>query len=291
MGSSRSRFRCKWVVTCPATSSSTRSCSMPTSSSRSRSSSGRRARRSSSGRSSRSGRSSPRLGFAVLYALSLVAWFCVARRYGPYAAVATAVALLAYPGYVLLFHELASDALFAAAFALVALLVVRVAEVPTLGRSVAPRPRDRRAGARPSGRSGTRAARARPARGRAWRARASGAVCGLRRGDRPPARRALGTQRDSCRRLRDRARRLGVAPLPHVRCGQDRAAGERHCVGGARESCFARAAPERALPVAGDRSRDVLLLRELSDERRLHRALGPDVGLGRRLRAPGARGA
>ena len=77
------------------------------------------------------------LGFAVLYALSLVAWFCVARRYGPYAGVATAVALLAYPGYVLLFHELASDALFAAAFALVALLVVRVAEVPTLGRSVA----------------------------------------------------------------------------------------------------------------------------------------------------------
>ena len=54
-----------------------------------------------------------------------------------YAAVATAVALLAYPGYVLLFHELASDALFAAAFALVALLVVRVAEAPTLGRSVA----------------------------------------------------------------------------------------------------------------------------------------------------------
>ena len=77
------------------------------------------------------------VGFAVLYALSLVAWFCVARRYGPYAAVATAVALLAYPSYVLLFHELASDALFAAAFALVALLVVRVAEAPTLGRSVA----------------------------------------------------------------------------------------------------------------------------------------------------------
>jgi hypothetical protein len=77
------------------------------------------------------------VGFAVLYALSLVAWFCVARRYGPYAAVATVVALLAYPGYVLLFHELASDALFAAAFALVALLVARVAEAPTLGRSVA----------------------------------------------------------------------------------------------------------------------------------------------------------
>lgn len=75
------------------------------------------------------------LALAVLYALSVSAWFCVARRYGPIAAVATAVALLAYPGYVLLFHELASDALFAAVFALVALLVVRVVEVPTLGRS------------------------------------------------------------------------------------------------------------------------------------------------------------
>ena len=77
------------------------------------------------------------LAFAVLYALSIAAWFCVARRFGPLAAVATAVALLACPGYVLLFHELASDALFAAAFALVALLVVRVVEVPSLARSVA----------------------------------------------------------------------------------------------------------------------------------------------------------
>jgi hypothetical protein len=71
------------------------------------------------------------LGLAVLYALSLVAWFCVARRLGPLAALATAAALLVYPGYVLLFHELASDALFAAAFALVALLLARAVERPT----------------------------------------------------------------------------------------------------------------------------------------------------------------
>ena len=77
------------------------------------------------------------LAFAILYALSIAAWFCVARRFGPLAAVATGVALLAYPGYVLLFHELASDALFAAVFALVALLVVRVVEVTSLARSVA----------------------------------------------------------------------------------------------------------------------------------------------------------
>ena len=74
---------------------------------------------------------------AVLYALSITAWFAVARRFGAAASLTTAVALLAYPGYVLLFHELASDALFAAAFALVALLLVRVVETPTAGRSVA----------------------------------------------------------------------------------------------------------------------------------------------------------
>ena len=75
-------------------------------------------------------------GAAILYGLSLVAWFCVARRFGAWTAVATAVALLVYPGYVLLFHQLASDALFAAAFALVALLLVRASERPTAERAV-----------------------------------------------------------------------------------------------------------------------------------------------------------
>jgi Dolichyl-phosphate-mannose-protein mannosyltransferase len=75
------------------------------------------------------------VGFAVLYALSIAAWFCVARRFGPVAALATAASLLAYPGYVLLFHELASDALFAAAFALVALLLARAVERPTVLRA------------------------------------------------------------------------------------------------------------------------------------------------------------
>jgi hypothetical protein len=77
------------------------------------------------------------VGVALLYALSIVAWFCVARRFGSVAAVATVVALLAYPGYVLLFHELASDALFAAAFALVALLLTRAVERTTAGRAAA----------------------------------------------------------------------------------------------------------------------------------------------------------
>jgi Dolichyl-phosphate-mannose-protein mannosyltransferase len=75
------------------------------------------------------------VGAGVLYALSIVAWFCVARRFGTATALATAAALLAYPGYVLLFHQLASDALFAAAFALVALLLTRAVELPTPGRA------------------------------------------------------------------------------------------------------------------------------------------------------------
>ena len=77
------------------------------------------------------------VGMAVLYSLSIVAWFSVARRFGPVAALTTAGALLAYPGYVLLFHELASDALFAAAFALLALLLTRAVERPTAGRAAA----------------------------------------------------------------------------------------------------------------------------------------------------------
>lgn len=77
------------------------------------------------------------VAMAVLYALSIVAWFSVARRFGPVAALVTAGALLVYPGYVLLFHELASDALFAAAFALVALLLTRAVDRPTAGRAAA----------------------------------------------------------------------------------------------------------------------------------------------------------
>jgi hypothetical protein len=77
------------------------------------------------------------VGMAVLYALSVVAWFSVARRFGPVAALTTVGALLVYPGYVLLFHELASDALFAAAFALAALLLTRAVERPTGGRAAA----------------------------------------------------------------------------------------------------------------------------------------------------------
>lgn len=75
------------------------------------------------------------LGMALLYALSVAVWFSVARRFGPAAAAATAFALLLYPGYVLLFHQLSSDALFATGFALTALAFVRFFDQPTPARS------------------------------------------------------------------------------------------------------------------------------------------------------------
>lgn len=77
------------------------------------------------------------VAMASLYALSIVCWWRVARRCGPAVAVATPLVLLAYPGYALLFHRLSSDALFAAGFAVAALLTARLVERPTWGRAAA----------------------------------------------------------------------------------------------------------------------------------------------------------
>jgi hypothetical protein len=76
-------------------------------------------------------------GMAVLYALSVLSWWRVARRFGAAVGCATAVLLLVYPGYALLFHRLSSDALYAAAFALAALLTARLVEKRTAGRAAA----------------------------------------------------------------------------------------------------------------------------------------------------------
>jgi hypothetical protein len=67
----------------------------------------------------------------VLYAGSVLAWASAARAFGRRAAVLTGVALLAYPAYGLMFHELSSEPVFAAAFALWAWLVVRAWQEPT----------------------------------------------------------------------------------------------------------------------------------------------------------------
>jgi Dolichyl-phosphate-mannose-protein mannosyltransferase len=68
---------------------------------------------------------------AVLFAASIVAWTLAARAFGPRAALLVAFALLVYPAYGLMFHELSSEPVFAAAFALWALLVVRAATRPS----------------------------------------------------------------------------------------------------------------------------------------------------------------
>ena len=225
-------------------------------------------------------------GLAVLYALSIVAWFCIARRFGPVAALTTAAALLAYPGYVLLFHELASDALFAATFALVALLLMRAVERPTMARAAV-------LGlgvvalvlARPVGQvllllglAPLLAARGRRPRVEAVLAFAVAAIVPL-----VAARRR---QRGARRRLHRRPRRVGVASLPHVRRGPHRRARQRRGIRRAGAGGVARAAPVRAVPVARHRPRDVLLVGKLADARRPDRPLRPDVGLGRRLPPP-----
>jgi hypothetical protein len=69
---------------------------------------------------------------AVLYALSIVAWARVALTFGSRAAIATSAVLLVYPGYGILFHQLASDSLFAAGFAGWALLLMRAIQRPSI---------------------------------------------------------------------------------------------------------------------------------------------------------------
>jgi len=68
---------------------------------------------------------------AILFAGSVVAWTAAARAYGARAALLVAAALLVYPAYGLMFHELSSEPIFSAAFALWSLLVVRAAQAPS----------------------------------------------------------------------------------------------------------------------------------------------------------------
>ena len=70
----------------------------------------------------------------VLFAGSVVAWSVAARAFGARAALLVALALLVYPAWGLMFHELSSEPVFAAAFALWALLVTRAAQRPSVRR-------------------------------------------------------------------------------------------------------------------------------------------------------------
>lgn len=74
---------------------------------------------------------------ATLFAGSVLAWAAAARFFGPWVAVAVAVALLVYPAYGIMFHAFSSEPVFAAAFALWALLLVRAVERPSPGRFAA----------------------------------------------------------------------------------------------------------------------------------------------------------
>jgi len=69
---------------------------------------------------------------AVLYALSIVAWGRVALTFGSRAAILTSAILLVYPSYGILFHQLASDSLFASVFAGWALLLSRGIKHPSI---------------------------------------------------------------------------------------------------------------------------------------------------------------
>lgn len=71
---------------------------------------------------------------AVLFAASVVAWSAAARAFGARAALLVALALLVYPAYGLMFHEVSSEPYFAAAFALWALLLTRAVERPSWRR-------------------------------------------------------------------------------------------------------------------------------------------------------------
>ena len=76
----------------------------------------------------------PLLG--VLFAGSVVAWTLAARAYSARAALLVAAALLVFPAYGLMFHELSSEPIFCAGFALWALLFVGAAERPSVRRFV-----------------------------------------------------------------------------------------------------------------------------------------------------------
>jgi hypothetical protein len=71
---------------------------------------------------------------ALLFAGSVLAWAAAARAIGPRVALLVAAALLVYPAYGLMFHELSSEPVFAAAFGLWAWLVTRAAWQPSVHR-------------------------------------------------------------------------------------------------------------------------------------------------------------
>lgn len=75
-------------------------------------------------------------GLSLLFAGSVVAFAVAANLYGRRVATLTAVALLLFPGYAALYHQVSSDCVFAAALALWTLLIARAVANPTIPRYV-----------------------------------------------------------------------------------------------------------------------------------------------------------
>jgi len=70
----------------------------------------------------------------VLFGLWLVIWTIVASTWGRRAALMTAVVLLVFPAYLILFHRLSTDVIFTFAFAPWALLLTRALLGPTFAK-------------------------------------------------------------------------------------------------------------------------------------------------------------
>ena len=197
---------------------------------------------------------------------------------------------LLYPGYGALFHELASEIVFAAGFAVWTALAVRAALTPTAWRFAA-------LGAatalialtRPVNQAFLVVAILPLALAGSWRARlgrtiafvgVAAVLLGAWAGDEPLA----------LRRPRGRPRRAGELPvLPRVHRRSDRRARERRGVAGAGRPRRARAPAEGAVPLVRRRPRDVLRARQPAPARGPDRPLRPAVRLGLGLRAPGSR--
>lgn len=69
--------------------------------------------------------------FAVLYALTILAWCATALTFGRVPALFSALLLLCYPGFATLYHQASSDAIFATGLALWALLLARTLSGPS----------------------------------------------------------------------------------------------------------------------------------------------------------------
>src|SRR5262249_31093526 len=73
----------------------------------------------------------------LLFAASVTAWTSTALVFGRRVALVTALALLLFPGYSILFHGLASDPIAATTFAAWALALTRAAQRPSVRRFAA----------------------------------------------------------------------------------------------------------------------------------------------------------